>query len=183
LHVIYLKLICLKSSGSMLKTISENLSPRKDGCSMDKITGISNSSPVPEPRKTEKPGSDLFKQSLDAAQAKKTAVSGPTQAVKSLGEVAATTSPQFQSLSPVGVIQKTDRLLDLLDNYSKDIDDPEKTLKDIEPLIDTIKKDASLLLAEADKALPGDGDLKRIAKEAAVAASVEYFKFYRGDYI
>ena len=110
---------------------------------MDKITGISNSSPVPESRKTEKPGFDLFKQSLDAAQAKKTAVSGPTQAVKSLGEVAATTLPQHQSLSPAGVIQKTDRLLDLLDNYSKDIDDPEKTLKDIEPLIDTIKKDES----------------------------------------
>ncbi len=149
---------------------------------MDKIAGISNVSPVPDPRKTEKPGSDLFKQSLDAAQAKKTAVSEPTQAVKSLGEVAATTSPQLQSLSPAGVIQKTDRLLDLLDNYSKDIDDPEKTLKDIEPLIDTIKKDASLLLAEADNALPGDGDLKQIARETAVTANVEYFKFYRGDY-
>jgi hypothetical protein len=167
----------------MLKTIYEDSSPRKDGCSMDKITSISNSSPVPEPRKAENPGSDLFKQSLDAAQAKKTAVSGSTQAVKSLGEVAATPPPQLQSLSPAVVIQKTDRLLDLLDIYSKDIDNPGKTLKDLEPLIDTIKKDASLLLAEADKALPGDGDLKRIAKEAAVAANVEYFKFYRGDYI
>ena len=150
---------------------------------MDKITGISNGSPAPEPRKTEKQGSDLFKQSLEAAQAKKTTVSGPTQAVKSLGEVAATTLPQLQSLSPAGVIQKTDRLLDLLDNYLKNIDNPGKTLKDIEPLIDTIKKDASLLLAEADKALPGDGDLKQIAREAAVTANVEYFKFYRGDYI
>ena len=100
---------------------------------MDKITGISNGSPVSEPRKTEKPGSDLFKQNLEAAQAKKTAVSEPTQAVKSLGEVAATTLPQLQTLSPAGVIQKTDKLLDLLDNYTKDIDDPEKTLKDIEP--------------------------------------------------
>ena len=150
---------------------------------MDKITGISNGSPVPDPRKTEKPGSDLFKQSLEAAQVKKTAVSGSTQAVKSLGEIAATTSPQLQSLSPACVFQKTDRLLDLFDTYSIDIDDPEKTLKDIEPLIDTIKKDASLLLAEADKALPGDGDLKQIAREAAVTANIEHFKFYRGDYI
>ena len=167
----------------MLKTIYEDSSSRKDECTMDKITGISNGSPVPEPRKTEKSGADLFKQSLEAAQAKKTAVSGPTQAVKSLGEVAATTLPQLQSLSPAGVIQKTDRLLDLLDNYLKNIDNPGKTLKDIEPLIDTIKKDASLLLAEADKALPQDGDLKQIAREAAVTANVEYFKFYRGDYI
>ena len=150
---------------------------------MDKITGLSNGSPVSEPRKTEKPGSDLFKQSLEAAQAKKTSESEPTQAVKSLGEIAATTLPQLQPLSPAGVIQKTDRLLDLLDNYSKDIVDPEKTLKDIEPLIDTIKKDASQLLVEADKAIPEDGYLKQITREAAVTANVEYFKFYRGDYI
>lgn len=150
---------------------------------MDKITGVSNGSPIPEPRKTEKPGADLFKQSLEAAQAKKAAVSGPTQTVKSLGEIAATNLPHLQSLSPAGVIEKTDGLLDLLDNYSKEIDDPGKTLKDIEPLIDTIKKDASLLLAEAEKSLPGNGNLKRIAREAAVAANVEYFKFYRGDYI
>ena len=167
----------------MLKPISENSSLRKDGCNMDKITGISTGSPISEPRKTEKPGSDLFKQSLEAAQAKKSEVSESTQSVKSLGEVAATTLPQLQSLSPAGVIQKTDRLLDLLDNYSKDIEDPEKTLKDIEPLIDTIKKDASRLLAEADNALPGDEHLRRIAREAAVTANVEYFKFYRGDYI
>ena len=63
------------------------------------------------------------------------------------------------------------------------MEDPDKTLKDIEPLIDTIKRDASQLLAEAENALPGDGKLKRIAREAAVAANVEYFKFYRGDYI
>ena len=118
-----------------------------------------------------------LKQSLEAAQAKKTAESGSATDVKSLGEIAATTLPQLQTVSPAGVIQKTDKLLDLLDNYSKDIDDPDKTLKDVEPLIDTIKKDASVLLAEADKALPGDGDLKRIAREAAVTANVEYIKF------
>ena len=65
----------------------------------------------------------------------------------------------------------------------KEIGDPDKTLKDIEPLIDTIKKDASQLLAEAENALPADGELKRIAREAAVTANVEYLKFYRGDYI
>ena len=150
---------------------------------MDKITGISTGSLISEPRKAEKPGSDLFKQSLEAAQAKRTTVSESTQAVKSLGEVAATAPPQLQSLSPAAVIQKTDRLLDLLYNYSKDIEDPKKTLKDIEPLIDTIQKDASRLLAETDKALPGNEDLRRIAREAAVTANVEYFKFYRGDYI
>ena len=150
---------------------------------MDKITGISNGSPVPEARKADKPESDLFKQSLEAAQARKTAASGSTQALKPLGEIAATTLPQFQSLTPAAVIQKADSLLDLLDNYTKEMDNPDKTLKDIEPLIDTIQKDASQLLAEAENALPGDGKLKQIAKEAAVTANVEYFKFYRGDYI
>ena len=150
---------------------------------MDKITGITNGPPVPESRKTEKSGSDLFKQSLEAAQAKKSADAEPTQSLKPLGEIAAATLPQLQTLTPAGVAQKTDKLLDLLDNYTREIGDPDKTLKDIEPLIDTIKKDASQLLAEAENALPADGELKRIAREAAVTANVEYLKFYRGDYI
>ncbi len=150
---------------------------------MDKITGISNASPVPGSRKVEKPEDNLFKQNLEAAKAKKAAASEPTQAVGSLGEVTPSTFPQLQTLSAAGVVQKTSRLLDLLDNYAEEIEKPEKTLKDMEWLIDTIKKDASQLMEEAAIALPGDGDLKRIATETAVTANVEYFKFYRGDYI
>ena len=150
---------------------------------MDKIAGISKGSPVPKPRKVETPADNLFKQRLEAAQAKKTAASGPAQAVGSLGEITPTTLPPLQTISHVSVVQKTDRLLDLLDNYAKDMDNPDKTLKDIEPLIDTIKEDALQLLKEADIALPGDENLKRIAQEAAVTANVEHFKFYRGDYI
>ena len=150
---------------------------------MDKIVGISNSSPAPEPRKLERSKNDLFKQSLEAVRARKTAEPGPTQAVGSLGEVRPTTFPQIQALSHADMVQNTDRILNLLDSYLKDIENPNKTLKDIEPLIDAIQKDALQLLKDSDIVLPEDEDFKRIARETAIAANVEYIKFYRGDYI
>ena len=67
----------------------------------------------------------------------------------------------------------------LLDSYAKDMENPKKTLRDIEPLIVSIRQNASDLMEAADKISP---DLKEIATETAVAANSEYIKFYRGDY-
>jgi hypothetical protein len=74
-------------------------------------------------------------------------------------------------------------LLEMLESYARNMADPKKNLKEIEPLIDTLQKEATRLSAEADKAVPDDAALKQIVDEFAVAANVEYVKFYRGDYL
>jgi len=87
----------------------------------------------------------------------------------------------IQSSSEV-VVEKTDALLNLLDRYSADLNNPRKNLKEIEPLIDTIKTEAQELMDEAQTLTPDD-ELHDIATQCAVMANVEYIKFERGDYL
>jgi uncharacterized protein YoxC len=80
------------------------------------------------------------------------------------------------------VIQKTNTLLNLLDQYSADLNNPRKNLKEIAPLIHTIKTGAQELLDEA-QALGLDDKLHNIARQCAVIANIEHIKFERGDYL
>ena len=148
---------------------------------MDKITGINGSPPASGPQKTEKPNNGLFQQNLEVARAKRLASETQTPGPAPLGEVRPSVFPAITTVS-TGIVDKTENLLDLLENYTQKIEDPKKSLKEIEPLIDSIQKEASRLAQEADKHLPEDEALKDIVNEFAVAANVEYAKFYRGDY-
>jgi hypothetical protein len=71
----------------------------------------------------------------------------------------------IQSSSDV-VVEKTDALLNLLDQYSADLNNPRKNLKEIEA-----------------QTLTPDDELHDIATQCAVMANVEYIKFERGDYL
>jgi hypothetical protein len=149
---------------------------------MNKIIGINGPPPASGQQKMEKPNNGLFQQNLEAARAGRLpsgteATSGPAP----LGEVRPTVFPAITTVS-TGIANRTESLLDLMENYTQKIQDPKKSLKEIEPLIDSIQKEASQLARETDKHLPEDRTLKNIVNEFAVAANVEYVKFYRGDY-
>ena len=148
---------------------------------MTKVTDILNSTPIPGPQKTQKQKTGMFQQNLDAARAKRQATETSPGSMAPLGELTSTTFPTISTPSS-GIANKTNGLLDLLDAYARDIENPNKTLKEIEPLIVSIQKKAYQLMEEADKIIPDHAELKRIAEECAVTANVEYIKFYRGDY-
>ena len=74
-------------------------------------------------------------------------------------------------------------ILNLLDDYAKDLSNPRKTLKHIEPLVETIKKEASLIEEEFAEKVRNDSELERFVKDVAVTANVAAFKFNRGDYV
>lgn len=122
-----------------------------------------------------------FKSALENALGSPHPTVSKQEGTNSLGEI-----PSTPGLSPIGdsdsdVIDKTNFLLDKLENFSKDLEDPEKSLKDIEPLITSIKDDAENLILESTQT--EDETLNKIATETAVKASTEYEKFNRGDYI
>ncbi len=148
---------------------------------MNKITGISGYPPVSGPQKPDKSKAGLFQQNLEAARAKQPTsdlqVTDPTP----LGEIRASVFPTISTAS-AGIVDKTENLLRMMESYSEEIKNPKKSLRDIEPLIESIHKEASTLAAEADQKVPNDSALKRIVNEFAVTANVEYMKFYRGDY-
>ncbi|UCH00873.1 MAG: hypothetical protein JSU78_02625 [Deltaproteobacteria bacterium] len=99
-----------------------------------------------------------------------------------LSEINAATA-QTPTESKADVLERSDKILNLLDDYARGLTDPGKTLKDIEPLVEGIKKEVRLIEAGAVDSLHNDKDLERFIKDLAVIANVAVFKFHRGDYI
>lgn len=122
-----------------------------------------------------------FQDSLNKALEAKTAPQ-PSAAAPALGEIQA---PAFIPVAPpeAKVITQTSRLLDLLSEYANDLEDTSKSLRDIEPLVNTIRNHADDLLKETETMDAPDETLRKIASEVALTARLESMKFNRGDYI
>ncbi|MBW1695818.1 MAG: hypothetical protein JRH18_14535 [Deltaproteobacteria bacterium] len=145
---------------------------------MKKVTDITNVPPVKGLRKIQPAKSNAFHEKLAEAQSKHLIDQSPQPRTESLGEIQAPSFTRIEQSSG-SVVNKTHELLDLLSHYTRDIESPNKTLKDIEPLIISMQQQASQLVKAATETSP---ELRKIAQEVAVAANVEYIKFYRGDY-
>jgi len=85
------------------------------------------------------------------------------------------TSPQKEMVEKVGSV------LGLFETYAHNLRNPDKTLKDIEPALLNMKQAADKLYK--DNLLHEDRGLSQLVNNIQVTASVEYFKFQRGDYI
>ena len=81
------------------------------------------------------------------------------------------------------ILKRSERVLDLLDEYASGLNDTNKTLKDIEPLVVSIKEEADSIERESRDGLQHDKELERFIKDLSVTANVAMFKLYRGDYI
>jgi hypothetical protein len=81
------------------------------------------------------------------------------------------------------LIKNGDKILNLLDDYTRELGDPGKTLKDIGPLVKIIEKEVSIIQDKSAHIVPNDNELEKIIKDLAVTANVAVYKFHRGDYI
>lgn len=127
---------------------------------------------------------DLFKKTfekiLSDSTEKNQSVESPS--VSGLGEIPSF-NLNFEDHSVGNVEKSTDQLLTMLEQFAKDLSDPSKSLKEIEPLIQGIKENADLLSATVKNDSESGKALKDIAEESSVLANVEYMKFMRGDYV
>lgn len=92
---------------------------------------------------------------------------------------------RFHPLSPEDkstTVERLDNLLNLLDNYRKQLADPQVTLRSIEPVMNTIAKEKEQLSSVLDSLTNEDG-LKDIVNRTLITTSLEVIKYYRGDYI
>ena len=80
------------------------------------------------------------------------------------------------------VTSRVDRLLDVMEEYSVKLGDPDISLKDMSSLASTIKEETESLKILSDSLPPGDG-IKGVIDEVVIRASVEMIKFDRGDYV
>ena len=77
---------------------------------------------------------------------------------------------------------KTEYAIDILDQYSQYLGDPEKSLKDIEPVLELLLNETDLLseeLTSEPEALPG---ITSIIEQLQLTAQLEQVRFSRGDY-
>lgn len=96
-----------------------------------------------------------------------------------------TSSIEFNKLIPVentSIIDRTERMLNILDNYQQDLNDPNTPLRDIHPLIQEMEMEKERLIPILDS-LPDDDGLKDILNQILVTSSVEIMKFNRGSYV
>lgn len=105
------------------------------------------------------------------------------------GQAAALSEPTGTHLNPAiapsanDIAGQTDSLLELLESYADGLENPGATLKDLAPLLDRIEEGARQLMDSADRSSSAGSDLKHIAAQTALTATVEYIKFQRGDYL
>jgi hypothetical protein len=79
-------------------------------------------------------------------------------------------------------IQSTEKTLELLEQYQKAMADPDQSLKNIHPLIQSLSQELQGLHILSEKLSPSD-PLQSILTNTGIVSAVEIEKFYRGEYI
>jgi len=123
-----------------------------------------------------------FQDSLSTALAQKSADRSESRQAAALCEPQATQIPPAFASADEDISCRTDNLLGLLESYASGLGNPGATLKDLAPLVDRMKDEADRLMASADKTSSAGSELKDIATQTALTATLEYIKFQRGDY-
>ena len=80
------------------------------------------------------------------------------------------------------VIERGNKLLDLLDDYARKLTHPSRTLKEIDPLVKRIERELSGIESEFSGKTFTENGLEKIINDLVVTAHVAAFKFRRGDY-
>jgi len=83
----------------------------------------------------------------------------------------------------INIADKTDRLLALLELYSSKLENSTISLREIDPVLKKINRDAGNLLDKIENSPGADEKIKNIAKELVLFANAEQIKFQRGDYL
>ncbi|MCB2186617.1 MAG: hypothetical protein KQJ78_09385 [Deltaproteobacteria bacterium] len=136
-------------------------------------------------KKPERPtGAPTFDQFLEKAAATQSLQAGepviPLDASYPLNAVSDTTAPASQE--QLAALERTERLLDTLEEYSQALGDQRRTLKEVSPLLTRLQEEARELASRRDD-LAEDDQLKEIVDLVLATAQAEDIKFQRGDYV
>jgi uncharacterized protein YoxC len=148
---------------------------------MTKITGISGSNNITPNTNVKAKDGDLFQKTLDNALRIKSEIKAET-GKNILGEIRTSTVPVVGEQTQ-GLNEKANSLLNQLDVFVAELGNPEKSLKDMEPVVKSMKNGADDIMETMKKEGVTDEKVKNIIMESVMTANVEYYKFYRGDYL
>ena len=158
---------------------------------------VNGTAAIPTAKKAtkEKAGDVNFQQVLNRVASGKGETGQAPSSPSTGGEVALLSSPIFSApylnaganIEALGHIrsegiQMTERILGLLEEYQKRIGDPETTLRDLAPLVQSLSEEAGRLRTLADQ-VPISDPLRKIISELGIVSTVELERFNRGEYI
>jgi len=162
---------------------------------IDKLDNLTNLLMSDKKGSTHKAGSADFQKILEETQADQAAES---QKLSESGSVfRAAGIPEgplgvfsFPLLTEVGnsvqtqarSLQTADQVLRVLEEYQKGLADPEVSLKNLYPMIQSLSSEIQGVSQDAEK-LPANDPLKKILSEMGMLAAVEVEKFNRGEYV
>lgn len=81
------------------------------------------------------------------------------------------------------MLDQSDKVLDLLDNFAQQLNDRSLTLKEIAPITERIEKEMGLLESKTAGNVPQNSDIEQFLRDLSITAQVAVLKFKRGDYI
>ncbi len=121
---------------------------------------------------------DIFKQALHTNEPQ--SVAPPTTAFVRPTIPVAEIDPQAGDRDKA--IEKMDQLLDLLEDYRRQLLQPGDHAKELDKVVQRLDARRASLGSVLD-GLPDDDALKGLLNQSLVTAAVESFKFHRGDYL
>ena len=80
-------------------------------------------------------------------------------------------------------LQHASKVLDVLEEYTQALKNPQVTLKSIEPIVIRLQQELKGLDVQSTPHLGQHDELAELVNHIAVTAGVEAFKFQRGDYM
>ena len=99
-----------------------------------------------------------------------------------MNEINAAAFPASES-NRTDVIERGNKILNLLNDYAIKLTHPSRTLKEIDPLVKRIEREVSVIESGSAGKTSNDKELEKIINDLVVTAHVATFKFRRGDYI
>jgi hypothetical protein len=96
------------------------------------------------------------------------------------------TNPASSATGPdvkAAFLEQGERVLDLLDDFAQALGDPQKTLRELEPLVLKMEGEAKPLELAPDSEGGSDQSLSRLMSDVSLLANVTLVKFRRGDYL
>lgn len=90
---------------------------------------------------------------------------------------------QSSSNARPGFLARSEKVLDLLEMFARQLTDAQKTLRDIEPLVESIEKETVWLEQDIVAGEAVEKEVSQMVREVAVTATVATSKFHRGDYM
>ena len=147
---------------------------------IDRVTGRMHPGQVGGQGKAKR--DNTFAQILDRATDAVCRDAAPREAGRCATPVAPSASSRVSHVDRQ-TLQHASKVLDALEEYAHALENPQKTLKSIEPIVLRIQEELKGLHVRSMTHLGQRDGLAELVNHIAVTAGVEAFKFQRGDYV